>query len=272
MKKSFSLVSILVILVLSNGILIAACNTPSGTTTQPTQPTQKQIVLRATMAQPPMDAVDTETIKMAERYNARAGGQYKIEVYPGEQLAKYPESLDIVKSGLVEMANTGWGYFSNTLPILRAAETPFLFNCPESNAAVAAVLPGLYYAECQKIFNQKPLADFNVKPIELVSNKPIKVLADWKGITMAGATYHGPELVKVLDATPVFVPYPDFYTLIQKGVVDAMQDASAFTYISKIYEVAKYQTLFCGLGSSHGFTINLDVWNKMPKNVQDILV
>ncbi len=36
-------------------------------------------------------------------------------------------------------------------------------------------------------------------------------------------------------------------------------------------EVCTDVTLFYGLSSWHGYSINLDIWNKMPKHIQKIL-
>jgi TRAP-type transport system periplasmic protein len=258
--------------------LIASCS--SGTTqstsspisTSVTQTSVSQVTLRLTLVQPPMDDIAKEMFELAKRFNARTGGKYIIEVYPAEQLAKYPETLDAVRTGAVEMANVGWGGFMNNLPILGAAEIPFLYESPEANAKVAAALPGLYDAQFQSSYNQKALACHFVGGIEVPSNKPIKKLEDWKGITIAGSTYYGPELAKIFGAAPVFVPWTDFYGSMEKGVVDTVLDSPAFTVIGKLYEVIKYDTVFYGLGSSHGITINLNVWNKMPKDIQNILV
>ncbi|MEJ2738650.1 MAG: TRAP transporter substrate-binding protein DctP, partial [Dehalococcoidia bacterium] len=126
--------------------------------------------------------------------------------------------------------------------------------------------------ELQTNLNVKPLGVFQPEPIEIVSNKSVRTLDDWKGLNVAGATYYGPELVKVLGGSPVFVPFPDFYSSLEKGVVDAILDAPSFTVTGKIYEVATYQTFSMALGSSHGFIVNVDVWNAMPAEIQDILM
>ena len=97
-------------------------------------------------------------------------------------------------------------------------------------------------------------------------------MGDWKGVKIAGATYYGPELANVMGAAPVFVSYPEFFSSLEKGVVDAVFDAPTFNIISKSYEVIKYQTICMALGTSHGFLINLDIWNDMPPDIQGILM
>jgi TRAP-type C4-dicarboxylate transport system substrate-binding protein len=278
LKKLSYLFCILIISLLSFSLLISCSSgsTEPGQSTEPTQPSTtekpaKTVTLRLTMAQPPMDPIATETMAMAEKFNERAGGSYVIEVYPAEQLAKYPETMDAVRTGAVEMADIGWGGFANSMITLTAAEMPFLYDSVEANAEVVAALPEILDEDFKQNLNIKALACHHVEGIELVGNKPVKELADWKNVKMAGATYYGPELAKVLGAAPVFVSYTEFYTSLQKGVVDAVFDSPTFTINGKVFEVIKYQTISMALGSSHGFIINLDLWNDMPSDIQTIL-
>ena len=276
MKKLTFLFCITIILVLSFSLCISCTNEPTEPT-QPSQPTEpskpaETVTLRLTMVQPPMDPIAEQTMLMAEKFNERAGGSYVIEVYPAEQLAKYPESMDVIRTGAVEMGNIGWGGFANSWITLTAAEMPFLYDSVEANAEVVAELPEILDEGFQANLNIKPLACHHVEAIEIIGNKPIQTLGDWKGVKIAGATYYGPELAQVMGAAPVFVSYPEFYTSLEKGVVDAVFDAPTFTIIGKVFEVIKYQTICQALGTSHGFLINLDVWNDMPADIQNILM
>jgi TRAP-type C4-dicarboxylate transport system substrate-binding protein len=263
MRRRFSLpaIGLLVVIIIMSCALVA-CPSPKP---------QETVTLRMTIVQPPQDVIAAECVNMADRFNERAGGAYVLEVYPAEQLAKYTETMDAVRTGAIEMANIGWGGFANSLFVLTAAEIPFMYDSVEANAEVARLLPEVLDEQFQTNLNIKPLACHHTGAIEVATNKPIETLEDWQGVKIAGSTYYGPEVAEVLGAAPVFVAYPEFYTSLQKGVVDAVLDVPTFTVIGKIYEVIKYETIFCGIGTSHGIIINLDVWNSMPKNMQDIL-
>jgi TRAP-type C4-dicarboxylate transport system substrate-binding protein len=279
MKKLSFLFCITIIAVLTLSLCVACTGEPTEPTepTQPTEPTEPeqptdQIVLRLTMAQPPMDPIAEQTMLVAEKFNERANGSYVIEVYPAEQLAKYAETMDAVRTGAIEMANIGWGGFANNWITLTAAEMPFLYDSIEANAEVVASLPDILDEGFQANLNVKPLACHHVETIEIIGNKSIQTLDDWKGVKIAGATYYGPEFAKVIGAAPVFVAYPEFYSSLEKGVVDAVFDSPTFTIMGKVYEVIDYQTVCQALGSSHGFLINLDIWNDMPEDIQSILM
>ena len=210
-------------------------------------------------------------MEAAGRFNQRAGGEYKLDIYPGEQLCKYAESIDSVRSGVVEMANMGWGGYAGTLPVLAVAEIPFLYESVQANAASQDGILEIYGEAFQKNLNQKALGNFNVTAMELISTKPIKTMDDFKGMVIQSDTPQGTALITALGASGTMIPFPEVYAALEKGVVDAAMLAAPFILISKQYEVAPNYTPCYALGTTHGVTINLDVWNKMPKNIQDIL-
>ncbi len=79
------------------------------------------------------------------------------------------------------------------------------------------------------------------------------------------------ELVEALGGSGIVVDFTEDYSNLQKGVIDAKTNAPQYIQVAKLYEVAKYYTVFHGVGSLYAFTINLDVYNKMPADVQAAL-
>ena len=71
------------------------------------------ITLRLVQAAPAGDYPLTfKDMELAKRFNARANGEYVMEIYPGGALAKIPEFFDAVRIGAVEMADVDWGIYS----------------------------------------------------------------------------------------------------------------------------------------------------------------
>ena len=114
---------------------------------------KKAVVLRLVVPSPagdwPLTFMNTE---LAKRFNERAKGEYKIEVYAGGALAKLPEYFDSVRVGAGEMACAPWGMFTNMDARLGIIETPFLFSSsPAASSACQFLLP-LYDQILQKKF------------------------------------------------------------------------------------------------------------------------
>ena len=254
-------VSIATLLVIS---LVCSCGAPKS---------EEPVTLRMTLAQPPMDGIPIACQEMADRFNERAGGKYIMEIYPGEQLAKYAESMDAVRTGAVEMMNMGLGGYAGTVPEVAAGEIPFMYESVEANAAAEEGVMAAYDPVFQQKANQKALASFTVTAMELISKKPVKTLEDWDGLLVGCSSVPGTALVESLGGSAVFIPFPEIYSAMEKAVIDATVQVPEFTLeAGKLYEVGSYFTSFYALGSVHGATINLDVWNKMPKSTQDLLL
>jgi TRAP-type C4-dicarboxylate transport system substrate-binding protein len=260
--KKLLFISLAVILL--GGLVFSSCAEST-----PAQPKQT-IVLRLSQAEPPDDWMAVENIKMAERFNARAGGAYKMEIYAGEQLVKMPENLDSVRTGAVEMMDVGWGAFAGADPRLGAVELPFFFNNLDAEEAAQPDLLELYGPIFGK-FNQKPLGCYSLGALELISTRPVKTLADWKGLLCQAISPQVSALLNGLGASAVAIPFPEAYSSLQKKVIEATIQGVPFFDIGKLWEVAKYATIGFMIPATHGYTINMDVWNKMPQNIKDIL-
>jgi TRAP-type C4-dicarboxylate transport system substrate-binding protein len=262
MRKSWLLFSVLVL------ALFAVTLVASG----PAYAQKKPVVLRLVVPSPagdwPLTFVNED---LAKRFNARAKGEYTIEVHAGGALAKLPEYFDAVRVGSVEMACAPWGMFTFMDPRLGLIEAPFLVNNNEAGAYAAVRILPLYDQILQEKFNAKGLGLMNLGGIELASTKPVKKMEDWKGLMVAAISPPMAALVKDLGGSPVTIMWTDMYESLQKKVVDAATQGTHGAVVMNIFDVCKHATFFFGIGSWNGFSINLDVWKKMPPNIQKIL-
>jgi len=262
MKKLILLMPLIAVLLLSS--LAISCGGEERAT--PENP----MILRLTIPTPAGDKLTVNAEELAQRFSERTNGAYQIKVYPGEQLVKVPETMDAVRTGTVEMASIGLGIFAGLDPGL--AEIPMIYNNVRANAAACKESADLYNEILEKKLNQKALAIYTTGAQELISQKPVKTLADWKGL-MVGAT--NPEtaaLTTALGGSPVVIPWTECYSNLEKGVVDAVMTSTQWTMISGLNDVASYVVRFYSTPTFNTYLINLDAFNKMPKDVQEILI
>ena len=106
---------------------------------------------------------------------------------------------------------------------------------------------------------------------QIFSTEPISSLKDIEGKKVAGAGFNL-RYLEGLGAAGVRGGLTDFYNMLQTGVVDQamLWPEAAMTF--KISEVAPHM-LQANLGAvnSKTVTINKDVWEKLPEEVQTIL-
>lgn len=107
---------------------------------------------------------------------------------------------------------------------------------------------------------------------QIFSREPISSLKDLEGKKIGGAGYNLRYLEGIPDTAGVRGGLTDYYTMLQTGAIDGsmMWPEAAMTF--KLHEVAPYM-LKADIGSvaSKTVTINKDVWNGLPEEVQNAL-
>jgi TRAP-type C4-dicarboxylate transport system substrate-binding protein len=107
--------------------------------------------------------------------------------------------------------------------------------------------------------------------VNLFSSKAVKTLADWKGLLVGCLSPTASAMTKELGASSVTVMWVDMYESLQKIVIEAVIQGTHGGVVTNIPDVCKNVILFYGLSGWNGFSINLDIWKKMPPNIQKIL-
>ena len=84
--------------------------------------------------------------------------------------------------------------------------------------------------------------------------------------------YFTSVVTEALGGAAVLRPFPEAYSLLEKGTVEAAITAPAAMNIFALSDVASYVTKSYMTAVLHGFSINLDAWNELPGKIQDILL
>jgi len=233
---------------------------------------KRPVIIRLVVPAAAGDPLTEKDEELARRFNSRVNGEYEIRVYPGESLAKIPEYFDAVRVGAIEMADVAWGVYAGLDSRLSLIETPFLFNNIEAGIAAAKRLLPLHDKILQERFNAKGLGLINFSGIELLSSRPVTSLEDWKGMMVGAISPTMANMIKELGGAPVTVMWTDLYTSLQKGVIDGAANGSHGSIENGLTDVCTDISYFFGASAWNGYTINLDLWKKMPPNVQQVLL
>jgi TRAP-type C4-dicarboxylate transport system substrate-binding protein len=271
MKKAVLLLSILM---LASAMFFGGCGESRKTaeSTTSTAPGTKTILIRMTTPVPPGDDLSRMCQEGMDIFNARTNGAYKMQMFPGGQLASMSESLDAIRTGAVEGGVVPPAAFSGTAPELGLAELPFLYNNGEANAYALIRLNDIYSDILQRKANQKSLGCIYTGSLSLLSTKkPLKTLEDLKGLIVGCDNPSSADLITALNGSGIVVDFSEDYSNLQKGVIDAKTSAFQYMLIAKLYEVARYCTVFHGLGTVYSININSDIYDAMPQNIKDIL-
>lgn len=161
------------------------------------------------MHKPWMDKVEKES-----------SGRIKFEAYPSMQLGGTPAQLyDQVKDGVVDIVWTLPGYTAGRFPRIEAFELPFMMNNAQ---ATSMALWDYLQGPGADDFKDTRLLAANVHGPGVIHtrNKPIKTVADLRGMKLRGPSRPVTKMLGYLGATPVGMPLPAIPDALSKGSID----------------------------------------------------
>ena len=104
------------------------------------------------------------------------------------------------------------------------------------------------------------------------SESPIQSLEDFKGKKVRTHAHALTDLILGLGGEPVFIPPGGHYLAVQTGTVDVGTTGALLAVSGRLHETTDYMT---GPVSGFGYTnnvINGDFWNKIPSDLQEIII
>ncbi|MEW5920925.1 MAG: TRAP transporter substrate-binding protein DctP [Bacillota bacterium] len=272
-RTKFLLLAAVLLLVV---LLISACAAPQS----PAMKEEKEKVSeekKAEKAQAPVvltavssfnrDALEHEGFWIfVDKLEQIGQGRVQIDYRGGPEVIPPLEQADALKTGIIDIFTGPEAYYPHLVPeVMIFKLTPFTPWEERENG-------------CYDLFNQIHQEKLNAYylgktltgiPYHLFSNKPINK-ADLKGITLrVSATYKA--MVDELGGAPLSIPGGEVYTALERGVVDGFGWAGIGIIGAGWHEVTKYEIDPGFYNASTVTLVNLDTWNNLPKDVQEIL-
>lgn len=274
MKKIQIRKGILVLLsLLLVAVLAISCAKKTENTAETAPAPVKKTLIRLVVPSPSGDELTVKDEEIARRFNERAGGAYEIKVHCGGALVKIPEYFDAVRTGAVEMFDAAASIYAGAEPRFNLSSLPYLFR--DGNAMIAAQddIIAFYNEFCEKQYNQRVLGQLFTGSKGIFNNKkPVLCPEDTKGLLLGGADASIIAVATAIGAEAINIPWPDYYTSLDKGVIDGIIYSTNGTIANKLSDNLKYYTDLDFPIGTNMYSINLDIWNGMPKDIQDILV
>ena len=210
--------------------------------------------------------------KFADRVKEATNGELQIVLHPGSSLGfKGPELLRAVADGVLAVAEIPTGMVEGDAPVLALTAQPFLSsNAFEQRLLYQMAKP--VYAKQLKKFNQMTLYT-SVWPFAgIYTQRPIKTVADLKGLKMRVYDGTGLRFGKAVGIAARKMPFSEVYPAMKAGLLDSMYTSSPSGVDAKAWEILKYFTPINIVGPVNMINVNMDAWNKLDKKTQDIVL
>ena len=183
-----------------------------------------------------------------------------------------------LKSGVIDVGNVLPGYFPADFP--NVALVAELAPLGQSGVAMAAATSEYFAtcADCQKEFAKLGLvytASASTPTYDiLTSKKPVRTVADLKGMRLRSPGGSFSRWIKAMGAIPAEISFNEEYEAMRGGLIDGTIAPPVNLLGNRLVEVVKYYTPM-KVGTFHatsGFTVRQATWQKLDVKQRKALV
>lgn len=207
-----------------------------------------------------------------EEIEKASDGKVKIKLFPAGALGKAPESFDLAEKGIADISYHLADYTPGRFPLTSVFSLPFMVP---SGQKVSEAMWKTFESEAkyqEEYSKVKVLALFGHRGGHFHTVKtPIRGLDDFKGQKIRTANPSISKALTLWGAVPVAQPITETYQALQLGVLDGSVLPYEGLVVFKLNEVVKYSTLADLYTMPMMIVMNKDTWNKLPKDVQDLI-
>ncbi len=198
----------------------------------------------------------------------RTAGKVKIDTFPGGTLLGAKAMLDGVIAGQADIGCLCMAYQPGRFMVTNATGLPL--GIPDARTG-SLVLLDLYKKYQPKAFaGVKVLTLFTSAPTNIMSKVPIRTLKDLRGLDLRGSG-GAAQVLAALGANPVGMPMPAVPEALQKGVVKGLLSSLEVMKDFNFAELCRHVTMTNTAIYPFAVVMNMDSWNKLPKDVQQVL-
>ena len=201
----------------------------------------------------------------AEDVRKVTDGRVLIEVFSNGVLGDQPKAVQMVKSGEVEMAEFGLGPLSQEVKSMNAINLPFLFSNTEQMFRLLDGEMGNQFKARLEAGGYVVLGWYDGGARSFYcTNKRLAGPRDFAGLRIrVQSTDIYQELVKLLGATPVSVPYKDVLAAFESGKIDCAENNLPSFVSAGHYKFAKNVFLTEHVITPEALVISTQHWKKI---------
>jgi len=212
-------------------------------------------------------------VKFKELVEERTKGEIFIDIYPNQQLGGDRELVEATQLGNIA------GTAPSTSPVAAfnanffIFDVPFMFADRESVYKVLDGEPGKAVLKTCEKYNMKGLGYFENGFRNLTNSKrPVHKPADLQGLKLR--TMENPLHLaawNALGANPTPMAFGELFTALQQKTVDGQENPMELIFNNKFFEVQPYLTKSQHIYTPYVVLFNLELWNDLSAEQQDII-
>jgi tripartite ATP-independent transporter DctP family solute receptor len=204
----------------------------------------------------------------------QSGGRINIDLASNAILGDQPQAVKMMKEGKLELAEFNLGSLSEVVPSMKAINLPFLFK---DSAHMFRLLDGEMGTSFRKRLAEGGYVvlgwyDGGARSFYCV-NKKLSGPRDFAGLRIrVQNTEAFTEMVKLLGATPVSVPYKEVLAAFEQNKIDCAENNLPSYVSAGHYKVAKNVFLTGHVVSPEALVMSAKAWSALSKADQTMLL
>jgi len=214
-----------------------------------------------------------ELIRWCDKLKTASGGRLDIKLFPVGAVVPAAEQWEAVRKGVLEMGfsygafwlgKTPMAGFSVGIPFtMRDIQDLYVLN---QKLGLEDLVRASYGKQNIYLLRQNPCL-----ATVMTSKKPVTSVADLKGMKIRATGLIG-EMLAEAGAAVMFVPGPEIYESLEKGVIDATVYGSLSPqYEAGFHEVTKYVVMPPFAIEADEAILNMDAWKSLPEDLKMLL-
>jgi len=210
----------------------------------------------------------------AKNVAARTNNRVQIQVFPGEQLGPGKDVNEMIRQGANVMNITDPGYLSDFVPDIGVLNGPYLVSTPQQ---YEKLLASDWYRDIEKRLEQAGfkliMANGFFGQRHIIADKPVRRPEDTAGVTVrVPPNTMWVETFKAMGARPTTVQWSEVYNALQQNVVQAAEAPLGSLWGSKLHETRKVISMTGHFTAFVMWPMNVNYFNKLPKDIQQVLL
>jgi tripartite ATP-independent transporter DctP family solute receptor len=213
-----------------------------------------------------IDAMKAEVAKLS-------AGEVTYAIFPSEQLGGLQAIIDQVREGEIDFTAVGYPDMSYLIPELKLIGEPYVVKDYDHLLRIAK---GPYGQKMDAAFNAKGVRVLDIwygGTRQTTSNKPIKAIADMKGLKL-----RTPNVDFLIDfataagAKAVPVAFQEVYLALKTNQVDAQENPLPTIDTMKFYEVQSHVALTNHFVASKAIVVSEKTWQGLNEKQRAAVV
>jgi TRAP-type C4-dicarboxylate transport system substrate-binding protein len=186
-----------------------------------------------------------------------------------------PAYHDFIKDGAIDVAHIIPAYTPGRFLLHKLAEFPFLTDSAQARTVAYWRVYKKYFEKADEARGMKLMTFWAHGPGLIHNNvRPVKSLADIKGLKLRVSGDNISALAKSMGVTPIFMPITKVHNALSKGVIDGVFLTYEGVKNFKASKYLKYATAAPGglYATVFQMYMNKKVWDSIPKKDQDLIM